>query len=507
MSATDASEVIAPRAVGAAAPVLVAGAAVALAWALGNSDGFLDPTSLAVATLAAVAAMSAPIVGRGRRAAEPAAPGRAATWATVILWVGVAWSIGFDAVVLPGYEVPRSALGPFRPVLAGAAIVLLSYAWRRAPPIVRRLRFPAIVLVAVVLGVVVIRATPRPAIDVWHFEQLGAFAIAHGIDPYLSAYPNIYGPATANYSAAVLSPDRAYVLGNPYPPLTLLLAVPAALLEADVRWTMLAAVVLSAWAIRRLGKGSTVAELAAVLLLVQPRALFVLEQSWTEPTVLAATLLVLLAVASWSDRSGTGAEGEPRTRGWIAAGLAGALALSSKQYAALVLLPVLFAAPSRGRWKAALVAIGGALAIAAPFAIWDLSAFVRSVVAFQIDQPFRNDALSWPALVVAKGGPILPVWPAFVLAAAYTVVAIRRGLDLGEAPIVGAAAWLVLVLFNKQAFCNYYWLAVGLLCSAAAWTGRAEAAAVPAEQGASPAFGSPAPLDATSPDPSRNVSG
>jgi len=27
---------------------------------------------------------------------------------------------------------------------------------------------------------------------------------------------------------------------------------------------------------------------------------------------------------------------------------------------------------------------------------------------------------------------------------------------------------MMLVLFNKQAFCNYYWLAVGLLCAAVA---------------------------------------
>ena len=39
----------------------------------------------------------------------------------------------------------------------------------------------------------------------------------------------------------------------------------------------------------------------------------------------------------------------------------------------------------------------------------------------------------------------------------------------GLVPILaGAGAWLAIVLFNKQAFCNYYWLVVGLLCAATA---------------------------------------
>ena len=47
-------------------------------------------------------------------------------------------------------------------------------------------------------------------------------------------------------------------------------------------------------------------------------------------------------------------------------------------------------------------------------------------------------------------------------------VGIRRELSLDQGVLTGAAAWLTLVLFNKQAFCNYYWLAVGLLCAATA---------------------------------------
>jgi hypothetical protein len=114
------------------------------------------------------------------------------------------------------------------------------------------------------------------------------------------------------------------------------------------------------------------------------------------------------------------------------------------------------------------VAAGGALALAVPFLLWDPRAFVRGVVEFQVRQPFRTDALSWPAAVVAAGGPKLPSWPAFVAAAAVLVLTLRRTVTPAQAVLSAATTWIAFVAFNKQAFCNYYWLAVGLLCAAVA---------------------------------------
>jgi hypothetical protein len=90
------------------------------------------------------------------------------------------------------------------------------------------------------------------------------------------------------------------------------------------------------------------------------------------------------------------------------------------------------------------------------------------VVLFQIRQPFRPDALSWTAALVSAGGPLLPSWPAFLLSGAVLFLSLRRTVSTAQAVIAGATAWTFLVLFSKQAFCNYYWLSVGLLCGAAA---------------------------------------
>jgi hypothetical protein len=448
---------------GGARTTLAAIAAVALACALGWSSGFLNPVSLALATLATAATIGAVLLGR--RGSGPPAVARPTRTARIVLGAGLALSLAYDAVVPPGFYVPPGTLGAIRPLLALTALLCATWVWARRPPALAALRFPLLLALAAAMGGIVIRRAPQPAIDVWYFQQMGADALLQGLDPYLIAYPNIYGPYTAHYAPAVLSPDRLLVLGNPYPPLSILLAVPAAAVSADVRWVSLALVILSAWAIRRLGRGTIEGELAAVLFLFQPRTLFVVEQSWTEPALLAAVLGTALLVDRWI---GEEASGSRRARTWIACGIVAGLALASKQYAPLLLLPVLFALPEVGRWKAAAVAAGVVLAVIVPFVAWDPQAFYRAVVEFQVAQPFRGDGLSWLAASVSLGGPLLPVWPAFLLAGAALALGIRRSVPLAQAVLTGAGAWLALVLFNKQAFCNYYWLAVGLLCAGAA---------------------------------------
>ncbi len=459
-----------PAAPAPAHPALAAGAAVSLAFALGVSSGFLNPAALALATLATGLAVAA--VALGRRVGQPAEPDlRSTIW---ILAVGVAVSLAWDARLRPGALVPRDTARAIRPLLAGVAVAAASLAWRRAPSLVVRLRFPVLLGLAATMAAIVIVRSPAPRIDVWYVQELGARALLDGVNPYAVLYPNIYGPATTFYSPEVLTPDRLAVIGLPYPPLPILLAAPAVLAGIDVRWSTLALVLFSAWGIRRLGRGSTVAELAAVLLLVQPRALFVLEQSWTEPAVLAAMVAVLLAVDGWR----RAAESERLGSRIGAAGIAAGVAMASKQYAALLLLPLLFTTPPRGRWRAAVAAVATAAALVGPFLLWDPVAFYRGVVAFQIVQPFRPDALSWLAAAVSLGGPVLPVWPAFLLGAGVLAVGTRRELSLAQAVLTGAAAWLTLVVLNKQAFCNYYWLAVGLLCAATALGSAAARGAV-----------------------------
>jgi hypothetical protein len=121
------------------------------------------------------------------------------------------------------------------------------------------------------------------------------------------------------------------------------------------------------------------------------------------------------------------------------------------------------------RWRLiATAALVAALAVA-PVALWDVSAFVRSVVTLQFHQPFRSDALSFLVPLAARTGAAPPTWIAFAAALAVTVVALRRAprSPAGFALAVGAV-FFAFFAFNKQAFCNYYHFVIGALCCALA---------------------------------------
>ena len=440
-------------------PGLVAGAAVLLGLMLAISGGTLEPYALALVTLAGGAAFAA------ARFNLQGHPVFATRLPVVILAFGISVSLVHDVLFLPGVLVNPARLGGFRPGIGAIALVLATYFWKSAPAWIARVRFPVIVVIATGLGAIVLYASPTPGIDVWHLQQEGALVLLKGENPYGTLYPNIYGPGTPLIDPSLLSPDGRYVITYPYMPLTLLLGAPVAWL-GDVRWLMLAAVMFSAILIRKLGHSSLEAELAGVFFLVQPQGFMVLELAWTEPVALAAILLTVVVVAhAQSERT---KEGNDLGWNWLHAGLAGAIAASSKQYAPLLILPLLFALPFRARIKATAVAVCGTFIILLPFLLWDPSAFLRGTIEFQLRQPFRPDALSWLAAIVALGGPPLPSWPAFLLMGISLAMTLRRMISLRQGVLVSATSWIVFVAFNKQAFCNYYWLATGLLCATVA---------------------------------------
>ena len=437
----------------AAAPGLAAFAAVALAMALGLSAGMYLPSALGLVTVAGCAALAGAVLSAGYT------PGTGRRTALGILSVGLAASWVHDLLFLPGVLVDPSRLGAFRPLLVAAGLLLLTYLWRSMPGWARRIRFPAIVAVGAALAASVILASPSPGIDVWEIQQRGAEGLLSGRNPYALPYVNIYGPGTPFLDPALLTPDGRFVTAYPYMPLVLLLDVPGAML-GDVRWTMLAALAASAFLIRRLGKGSVEAELAGALLLLQPQGFMVLELAWTEPVALAGILLLALVATKGEALTGW--------KAWVLPGLAAAVAVSTKQYVPLLALPFILLVPRGSRLRAVALTAAAAIVLVLPFLAIDPRAFLRGVLEFQIRQPFRTDALSWPAAVHALGGPKLPAWPAFLLAGATLALSLRGKVTAGRAMLAAAATWIVFVAFNKQAFANYYWMGVGLLCASVA---------------------------------------
>lgn len=460
---------------------LLAAAAVAVALAVGDSHGNLSEVAL-VLVLAATAATATAV-------ALPRREDRARWRTPVILGAGIAAGIWHDLLRSPGWQVSHDSIPAFRPVLLVAAAVAASHLWRGAPAWVTRLRPALLALPWVGLVAILFHAFPSPAIDVWDLQQGAVAGLLHGENPYALAYPNRYGPGTALLSPAVLSADGTRILAFPYPPLTILVGLAGAPL-GDVRWAHVGLTVLSAAGIWQLGGRTRRAELAATFVLYQPSAVFLVEQAWTEPLVLACLVGLALAVRGEPVRQSVrgapaaspvrgelvpqAVRGEPveprgRTRPSLApvlAGLAAGLALAAKQYTPLLLLPFLAAMPARDRIRAVAVAAGVAAAIYLPFAIWDPRALWRGLVTFHVAQPFRPDSLSLAA-ALHRLGITLPAWPAFLAAGAVVAIAWRRIRGVFDALAVASLAWLAFLLLAKQAFANYYLLAVGLLCAAA----------------------------------------
>jgi len=439
-------------------PLLLTLAAVVLSHALQISDGHFQVAALRWLTLTLLACVAAFALPRrwGRRLPPQALP--------VALGLGLAAQFVQLARQPPGIYPDIVWPDAYAPYVVGlgiaAALVVAGLADARR---LRRVWFPALLLVQLALGAWVIRHAPAPPIDVFVFQQEGSAALLRGENPYTLTFPNIYGDGA--YYGPGLDHDGRLAFGFPYPPLSLFLALPSYLLAGDHRYAQLLALAL-AGALLALARPGRVGALAAALLLFSPRVFFVLEQGWTEPFLILLLALVVACACRW-----------PR-----ALPVAFGLLLAVKQ--TLVFAPLTAfllvgevvggVVGSRGRWRDwwRLVwrAGGVALAISLPLALWNVRGFVVSVVTLQLYQPLRPDALSYVAWLARANLPA-PGWLAFAAIVPACALALWRG---ARTPAGFAAAMALIYLtffaFNKQAFCNYYFFALGALCAAIAAT-------------------------------------
>jgi hypothetical protein len=244
--------------------------------------------------------------------------------------------------------------------------------------------------------------------------------------------------------------------------LPLLFATGGTLLGGDFRYSQLFAMTLSGALIAALASGRRIATLAAALFLFTPRGFFVLEQSWTEPYLVCALAAVALAARRAS-----------RATPWVTG-----LLLVVKQYMFLVLpLTWLLPKPASARtWPSFLgrAAISGAV-VSLPLLLIRPKPFIRSVVSLQFFQPFRRDALSFPAFWVAQGAKPVPEYCVFIAAACAIALSLWRS-PRTAAGFCGAVSltYLGFFTFAKQAFCNYYYFVIGALCCAIAAATRSE---------------------------------
>lgn len=370
---------------------------------------------------------------------------------TIILTGGIGWQLWMLLNAVPGVNIDsKVSLLPFK---AGVIVQgLLLIAGVSDLRFARRYWFPLAVATSLLLGIWMIHASPTPGIDVVVVHNEAINALLAGSDPYRISFPNIYGNEWKHfYNPQVVFGDRI-AIGYPYPPVSLLFAVPGHIFFGDYRYSLLALLIGAATLIGY-SRTHLPAKLAAMALLTTPRGFFVIEQGWTEPIS-----IFLVALTVYLLRDG------PLHASWAAG-----VMLSAKQYLpfmGLAVLRTLWLDRRRWLWTAGVITFVG-IGCVVPFALWHINSFMRSVVWLQTLEPFRTDALSFLIWADRNGlgrGTFLWAVCAAIAAAVLSLLATKNtpsGLAASSAFIM-----FTMFVFGSKAFCNYYYFVIGTLCIA-----------------------------------------
>jgi hypothetical protein len=431
-------------------PIVLAAAAVALGIILQFTNGSVPPglMSRAMAGMSVVALLCAWAV-----LMPSASISRVDRWLAGMLFLQLALFF-VKRPALSMEPTDRSWIPPF---IVGISLVAVAAGlairdWRRFG----RWLLPTATVVFVALNLWVLRHTPSPGIDVITFQREGLRALSEGVNPYAITMPQVYG--NPEYYGPGLTENGRLLIGYPYMPLSLLLEWPFHVVFGDFRFALLVAIAATAHLLARTA-GNLTGTLAAALLLFTPRIFFVTEQGWTEPLVALAIAAVVFSAIR-----------RPILLPWTLGAL-----FAMKQYA-IFLAPLAFmlVQPSDRRRTIRVLAqaVAIATAVTLPFALMDWPGFSRSVLEFQVLQPFRADSLSYLAWYARTTGSQPGAWVGFVaMIAALAAVIWRAPRTPASFAAGGATVLFAFFAFNKQAFCNYYFVVVAaLLCGVAATT-------------------------------------
>jgi hypothetical protein len=335
------------------------------------------------------------------------------SWALDALLYGV--SASFAAVTAAAAEIPlqrswgRAVLWPYGLAALIAVIVALSPSTSRGDGARHHRRRTVLVLMvfAATALLPMTVAVARRADGAGAYAQSeviiveeAARATVHGHDPYVAEYRD--GPLK----------DRpvATQVHLPYLPGVLVFGLPRAL-AGDAPWTdarvwfMVVALAVAGSGLLRMPTADARIRILQALFAL-PTGALLLATGGVDIPVIAMLLATAVLVR----------DGRP-----VAAGAAGGLALAAKQTSILV-LPFLVLALPRGhsRRRAVLAAGTVAAALIAPFALWDVGAFVEDAVLFPLNLGQGESAAATPTV----GSLLLDLFPSQRTAVTVFLVAV-----------------------------------------------------------------------------------
>ncbi len=290
-----------------------------------------------------------------------------------------------------------------------------------------------------------ISASPKPYIDVFSMIQQGVENLFQGRNPFTYPIRDIYN---GSFSWCYVMKAYSYTPANLYPHAL------AVWLGGDARFVSVAADLFASLLLFDLGRrllDRSRGELLALLFLAQPRALFPVEQAWTEPLVGCVFVFFLWL---W-------------TLGWKkTAMVAYGYLVSLKQYWAFPGPLVLIL---ERRWTRLLLAAVSAVATTVPFLLWDAKTVISEGFLMQLSACFRAGTPTMAAVFHAATGIVPPkLWiPVLGFGASGGFAWWLKDLEpMKRYVLCTLGTFFSLFLFGTQAFLNYYML-VGTLMLAA----------------------------------------
>ena len=290
-------------------------------------------------------------------------------------------------------------------------------------------------------------ASPKPFIDVFWINSWAASDFIKWINPYSQTYPDIYHGA------------YGYHPGFTYWPFYLLNISIFKILGLDIRYLNLFAEIIIAFIIiffLRDTKQRYFCWPIVLLWFSLPTSLFVLEQAWVDNVLLA--LIGISFIFYYQKKI-------------LLCGIVSALAASTKQYGfipGLILASAIFSRDGfKSCMKFTLTSTFTWVAVVCPFVFWDPFNFYKNTIDILIRIPMRNDSLSVPAFISNQYAIIIPGW---ILIASYLLILLLALLISAKnaknsGVVFGGVAlcYLWIFIFGKQASCNYYTLALGII--------------------------------------------
>lgn len=425
---------------------------VLLGLGTSNNNGHWSMLSFAIVSAGLVVGAIPFVAALRRRASAPTSgplAGNAGGWLLIGLLATMPLTALFDARLLP-----PAALAHFGGGRAMQVVTLLLLAtYLRENERLRTARFVTFGVVTFALGVLTIRLSREPDIDVWTIQQRATELLLEGKNPY--------------QWVAIPTSDRAddFTVVYNYPPLSIYLALLGRVVGGDPRYGCLVAVIAAGIALRVIARTGAeekrpaiVDDAAALSFWLWSPILFVLDRAWVDPQQVA---LLAIAVAAWS-----------RGKNTLAAVVLGVTLTSKQSMFWLVPLAFVFLRFDTKRW-AALAA--GAFLPLLPFVVWDFARLKHNLFDFMAGLGPRHDALCFTAFVHHAFGAAFPHQIGFLLGAVAVGAAWwRRPASESRAENAlafaraTAIAYYVFFFFNRWMFANYYCTVVGFAAITAA---------------------------------------